>query len=70
MENITQEEKMPWKTFEKELADLINRHSMENGSNTPDYILARYLLQCLMAYESLNRSKEEWFSPKKENKEI
>lgn len=49
-----------WKEFERELAALINSFSMENGSNTPDYILAHYLFQCLLAYESAKRSNDEW----------
>ena len=50
----------PWQKFEKELAELINKYSMEKPSNTPDYILAHYLLQCLMAYDSLKRSNDAW----------
>ena len=30
--------------FIKELKTLINKHSIENGSNTPDFLLARYFL--------------------------
>ena len=30
--------------FERELASLINRHSLENDSNTPDWVLAKYLV--------------------------
>src|SRR3990167_8887537 len=37
-------------SFEKELMNLINRFSMENGSYTPDYILAGYLIACLDAF--------------------
>jgi hypothetical protein len=37
-------------TFLGELTALLNRHSAENGSNTPDFILALYLLNCLDAY--------------------
>ena len=38
-------------TFKKELTELINKHSLENESNTPDWILAQYLDRCLGAYE-------------------
>ena len=38
-------------TFERELESLINRFSKENDSNTPDFILAQYLLGCLQALE-------------------
>ena len=41
--------------FQEELAALLNKHSRENNSNPPDYILAAYLLNCLLAYESLSR---------------
>jgi hypothetical protein len=34
--------------FRDELEELINRHSMENGSNTPDFVLAEYLVKCLI----------------------
>lgn len=37
--------------FPYELEQLINRHSMEKGSNTPDYILAEYLRSCLLAFD-------------------
>lgn len=33
--------------FVHELTQLINKHSLENNSNTPDYILADYLANCL-----------------------
>lgn len=33
--------------FLRELTALINKHSMENQSNTPDFVLAKYLVGCL-----------------------
>lgn len=36
--------------FELELSSLINKYSLENDSNTPDYILARFLRDCLNAF--------------------
>ena len=33
--------------FKKDLCNLINKHSLENGSETPDHILADYLVSCL-----------------------
>lgn len=47
--------------FEKELRDLINRHSMENGSDTPDDVLARYLMKCLVAFDEATRARDKWF---------
>ena len=43
--------------FKQELKDVINRHSMENGSNTPDFILAEYLLACLEAFDKATRER-------------
>jgi hypothetical protein len=37
--------------FHLGLEQLLNRESRENESNTPDYILAEYLVNCLEAYE-------------------
>lgn len=42
--------------FEKELAILINKYSKENESDTPDFILARYLKDCLANYTETVRS--------------
>jgi hypothetical protein len=44
--------------FIKEVATIINKHSMENRSNTPDYILAEYLLGCLTVYENTVVSRD------------
>ena len=48
-------------TFQKELEQLINKHSMEEGSNTPDFILAQFLHQCLVAFNEGVRRREEWY---------
>lgn len=47
--------KMNLEEFKKDLGDLINRHSMENGSDTPDFVLAEYLINCLLSFnQSVN----------------
>lgn len=38
-----------WPEFQRELANLINKHSLERIANLPDYVLAEYLTQCLVA---------------------
>ena len=43
-------------TFREELEHLINRHSKENGSNTPDYMLADFLCTCLVAFDATGHS--------------
>ena len=47
--------------FEKELKHLINMHSKENASNTPDFILALYLSGCLDVFATAIRQREGWY---------
>ncbi len=47
--------------FEKELQYLLNRFSKENGSNTPDFILAEYLNNCLITYNKALQQREKWY---------
>jgi len=58
--------------FLKEVVEVINRHSMENTSNTPDFMLAEYLLGCLTVYENTVRSRDDWWGnhPKKTTEDI
>lgn len=49
-------------TFRDELCSLINRHSKENGSNTPDFILAEYLTDCLHAFDKAVTRRTQWYS--------
>ena len=47
--------------FRKELETLINRCSKENGSDTPDFILAEYLEGCLIAFDNAVEAREKWY---------
>lgn len=47
--------------FRKELEQLINKYSMENASNTPNFILADYLWQCLVIFNSTSWAREDWY---------
>ena len=47
-------------TFRQELERLINSHSKENGSDTPDFILAEYLEDCLQAYDRAVTASKKW----------
>lgn len=44
-----------------ELTVVLNKHSRENFSNTPDFILAEYLISCLSAFETGVRAREKWY---------
>lgn len=47
--------------FVDELASVLNRFSRENASNTPDWILAQYLMACLAAWNVGVQQRETWY---------
>lgn len=47
--------------FRKELAELINKHSQENNSNTPDFVLANFLIGSLAAFDIAVNQREYFF---------
>lgn len=52
---------MSKKTFRQELTELINRYSLETVSDTPDFVLAQYLLECLGTYNrTIAQRKDYW----------
>jgi len=46
--------------FRRDLSQLINRHSLENGSDTPDFMIADYLISCLDAFEFTLNARKKW----------
>ena len=46
--------------FEKALTELIHEHRMEFVSDTPDYILAELLMECLVSWNTAHIKKEAW----------
>lgn len=47
--------------FLEDLRHVINVHSQESGSNTPDFILAQYLFRCLEAYGEAVTARDKWW---------
>lgn len=47
--------------LQEDLAGVLNRYSQENRSNTPDFILAQYLLDCLTAYSNTVQLRAKWY---------
>ncbi len=45
-------------SLSNEIRNAINRVSAENGSDTPDFILADYLVACLEAFDAALRKRE------------
>ena len=45
----------------EEIENAINRTSSENESNTPDFILAEYLMGCLNAFDKATGTRDRWY---------
>lgn len=48
------------KSFDQELVSLLNKHSMENRSGTPDWILGEFVMASLRAWNLGTRLRSEW----------
>ena len=48
--------------FREELRSAINRNSKENGSDTPDFILAEYLETCLKAFDEAMSKRTQYYN--------
>ncbi len=49
------------KDFRKELEELLNKYCRENESNTPDFVLADYLVNCLNAFDKATESRRQYY---------
>jgi len=47
--------------FREDLQTLINYYCVENGSDTPDFILAEYLNDCLKSFDKAVSARREWY---------
>lgn len=48
----------------KDIAAALNRYSAENGSDTPDFVLAEFLVGCLGAFDKGVNERECWYGHK------
>lgn len=48
-------------TLRQDIASVLNQHSRENGSNTPDWILAEYLILCMDAFDGATKARRAWY---------
>jgi hypothetical protein len=55
--------------FHEALRALLNAQSKENESNTPDFILATYIEQCLVAFDDATRTRDRWYGSRHWRKE-
>jgi len=48
-------------TLEDAIRTLLNQYSRENESNTPDFILAEYMIKSLENFEKASKARETWY---------
>jgi hypothetical protein len=46
--------------FRPELIELLKQYGKQNGSNTPDFILAQFLIECLEAWDRATIARTNW----------
>lgn len=49
--------------LKRDLTKVMNRFSLEQGSDTPDFVLADYLVDCLKAWNTAVEAREKWWRP-------
>jgi len=48
-------------TLLHDITAVLNKHSRENTSNTPDFILAEVMIGALMDFERASNLRENWY---------
>lgn len=46
--------------FEQELTSLLKRHGADVAAETPDFILARFLLEAFAAFKAATTKRDRW----------
>ena len=49
--------------LEKDISDLLNKRSIDSLCNTPDYIIASMLINCLVGYIDAVNELARWYEP-------
>jgi hypothetical protein len=50
------------------LCEVLSQHWVKGPGDTPDFILASYLISCLSAYRDTTKARDQWFGLKPPNK--
>lgn len=50
------------KRLTEEIADVLNKYSVESASDTPDFILAAFLTNCLQAFNEAVCERARWYA--------
>ena len=65
--NAAEHEKRRKDSLKAAITSAINKWSAENGSNTPDFILANYLIDCLRAFDLATQQRSHWYNLSKKD---
>lgn len=57
---------LDYSKFRKDVENIINKYSLENNSDTPDFILAEYLSDCLKTFDKTINRREIYYGRKEE----
>lgn len=47
-------------SFKNELTQLINKYNLDTEANTPDYLLAEYVIDVLSSHIGITKTRDEW----------
>lgn len=47
-------------SFKNELTQLINKYGIDAEANTPDYLLAEYVVDVLSSHIGITKTRDEW----------
>ena len=48
-------------SLQSDIKNILNKHYAENESDTPDFILAEYLIQCLGSFNKSTVKRDKWY---------
>ena len=57
-------------SFERELEDLLNKYCIESKASTPDYIVAKYVMNCLESMNNVIKHRDHWYDLRRKHKFI
>ena len=58
---ITVEDRQDYQEIVRDIARVVNKYSLEQESQTPDHILAEYMLKSLSDLNRLMRDRDYWY---------
>lgn len=53
-------EKQKRESFERDIAALLNKWSVDAETDTPDFILAEMVFDCIQSYRNCQRALKRW----------